>query len=137
MAKSRDTRQRAAIKKAFESCKRPLGPKEVLEIAGQFVPNLGIATVYRNIKSMVDQNELMVFDLPGQAPCYYLPVDKHAPLFVDEKTGKVYFIDDSQLKIEMPESMDEFKIKRYEVFFYGEHSDSSETVTPSYMGSAL
>ena len=38
------------------------------------VPNLGIATVYRNIKTMVDQQELVPIELPGQPARYTLPI---------------------------------------------------------------
>ena len=54
----RATKQRHAIRKAIDAANRPLGSKEILQIAGRSVPNLGIATVYRNIKVMIDEGEL-------------------------------------------------------------------------------
>ena len=51
----RSTRQRAAIRDAIEQAGRPLLAQEVLELACRHVPRLGIATVYRNIKAMMEE----------------------------------------------------------------------------------
>ena len=47
----RDTRQRSAIRRVFTSVERPLTPDEVLEHGQRIVPSLGLATVYRNVKT--------------------------------------------------------------------------------------
>jgi Fe2+ or Zn2+ uptake regulation protein len=44
----RETRQRYAIKRSINELGRPLAPKEILDHASRYVPNLGIATVYRH-----------------------------------------------------------------------------------------
>ena len=46
------TRQRDAIRAAFEAAGRPLSTEEVLDSAQQQVEGLGIATVYRNIRPL-------------------------------------------------------------------------------------
>lgn len=66
----RNTRQRTAIQGAFERSNRPLSPAEVLEIAQMEVPGLGIATVYRAIRTMQESGWLTSVDLPGDAPRY-------------------------------------------------------------------
>ncbi|MBM4188785.1 MAG: transcriptional repressor [Gemmatimonadetes bacterium] len=66
----RNTRQRAAIRAAFSRARRPLGPTEVLELARQDVDGLGIATVYRTIKSLVDDGWLTAVGLPGEPDRY-------------------------------------------------------------------
>jgi len=66
----RKTRQRDAILDAFLSTERPLGPAEVLGMAQAVVPKLGIATVYRALKSLVDEEWLQVVELPGEPPRY-------------------------------------------------------------------
>ncbi|MDX2110659.1 MAG: transcriptional repressor [Verrucomicrobiota bacterium] len=115
----RDTRQRNAIKRSFETAARPLGPKEVLALATTEVPNLGIATVYRNIKSMVDKKELEVVDLPGQAPRYQLPMSGDKHLFMDTKTDAVFTIqpDLGDFKPQLPE---EYRLHRFQLICYGE-----------------
>lgn len=115
----RDTRQRNAIKRAFETAARPLGPKEVLDLAATEVSNLGIATVYRNIKSMVQKGELQVVDLPGQAPRYQLPQAGNQHLFIDEKTNAVFTID-PDLAGFSPKLADEYRMARFQIICYGE-----------------
>ena len=66
----RSTRQRDAIFAAFADAGRPLTPQELLSAAQSQVPGLGIATVYRNIKALVDAGDLVTVPLPGQAARY-------------------------------------------------------------------
>jgi Fur family ferric uptake transcriptional regulator len=66
----RSTRQRAAIRDAIAEAGRPLLPQEVLDAAQGKVPGLGIATVYRNLKSLVSGGELRSVELPGENPRY-------------------------------------------------------------------
>ena len=53
----RNTRQRSAIRDSIARADRPLLPQEVLEAARQDVPGLGIATVYRNLKALVEEGK--------------------------------------------------------------------------------
>lgn len=62
----RNTRQRTAIRDAIARADRPLLPQEVLDAAQQAVPGLGIATVYRNLKQLVEDGELQPVNLPGE-----------------------------------------------------------------------
>lgn len=115
----RDTRQRSAIKQVITEAGRPLGPKEILKLAQPYVPNLGIATVYRNLKMMLEHGELESVDLPGQAPRYQEPTTGNRRLFVDEKTDEVYCFECSDSDSE-PKLPDGFRVKRMEVIYYGE-----------------
>ena len=64
----RNTQQRDAISKVIETSPRPLNPKEICEEAQQRLPNLGIATVYRNIKSLLEEGKIVPVVIPGQPP---------------------------------------------------------------------
>ena len=66
----RSTRQRTAIRAAVEAAGRPLSPQEVLDAAQAEVPGLGLATVYRNLKLLLDEGELASVMLPGDSPRY-------------------------------------------------------------------
>jgi len=66
----RSTRQRSAIRSAIEHAQRPLSPQEVLIAAQAEVPALGLATVYRNLKLLVDAQEVCTVTLPGDSPRY-------------------------------------------------------------------
>jgi Fur family transcriptional regulator, ferric uptake regulator len=62
----RNTQQRSAIRGAMARAARPLLPQEVLEEAQTEAPSLGIATVYRNLKALVEDGELREVSLPGE-----------------------------------------------------------------------
>lgn len=124
-ANPRETKQRHAIRRAFELADRPLGPKEVLDIACNEVRNLGIATVYRNIKTMVDQGALETINLPGEPPRYDLPRSKaeNSSLIMCKKTNRV-FHGSQDVHIELP-TIPGFNIKNYQIIFYGESEGNS------------
>lgn len=77
MAGERSTRQRTAIREALVKEGRPMTPPEILEVAKQKVPGLGIATVYRNIKAMADVGEISAVALPGDRVYYELAHRAH------------------------------------------------------------
>lgn len=66
----RSTRQRAAIRAVIEAAERPLTPQEVLDGARAEVSGMGIATVYRNLKLLVDDGSVQAVALPGDSPRY-------------------------------------------------------------------
>lgn len=73
----RRTPQRAAIRRAFERAGRPLRPQECHRIARVDVPDLGIATVYRNIRELVGIGWLRVVELPGSSDRYETAAKRH------------------------------------------------------------
>jgi Fur family ferric uptake transcriptional regulator len=73
----RNTRQRQAIHDAIAAAQRPLLPQEVLEAAQGAVPGLGIATVYRNLKALVEEGALGAVKLPAENPRYELAGHQH------------------------------------------------------------
>ena len=72
----RHTQQRAAIRSALERAGRPLSPQELLEQARQDVADLGQATVYRAIKSMLEEHQAVEVKVPGE-PDRYETAGKH------------------------------------------------------------
>ena len=64
----RNTVQRRAIHQVIEQAGRPLGPPEIYELAREVVPGMGIATVYRTIKRMLDEKWLVAVELHDDAP---------------------------------------------------------------------
>ena len=73
----RRTRQRVAIRRAFERTGRPLRPQECLDLASAEVPDLGIATVYRNINTLVETGWLRIVELPGSPDRYETAGRRH------------------------------------------------------------
>lgn len=63
----RSTRQRSAIRAVIEAAGRPLSPAEICDAAQAEVPGLGIATVYRNLKQLLEAEEIASVVLPGES----------------------------------------------------------------------
>ena len=86
----RNTRQRAAIREAIESTGRPMSPEEILAAAQQRASGLGAATVYRNIKSLLEEGWLVSVELPGQPQRYELAGKDHHHHFHCQACGRVF-----------------------------------------------
>lgn len=89
-AVQRDTRQRAAIRSAIERSTRPLLPAEILTLAQREVEAMGIATVYRNLKLLVEAHEIRTVELPGDAPRYESARHAHHHHFQCKQCARVY-----------------------------------------------
>ena len=86
----RSTRQRVAIRDTIASAARPLLPQEVLQLAQVQVPELGIATVYRNLKQLVDEAVLRTVLLPGENPRFELAGGGHHHHFQCTHCSRVF-----------------------------------------------
>lgn len=77
MAAQRETTQRRAIRQALGEADRPLSPQEVLALAQRSAPGLGLATVYRTLRAMVEEGEIEPVSLPGEADRYEISGKHH------------------------------------------------------------
>ena len=114
----RDTQQRRAIRAAFEEAARPLSPQEVLDIAKRRSPGLGIATVYRTIKSLAEIGLLTQVDLPGETPRFETTGKTHHHHFHCRQCDRVYELEGC------PEGLARmtpvgFALEAHEVVLYG------------------
>lgn len=66
----RSTKQKKAILAAMQNAHRPLTPQEILSLAQKTVPALGIATVYRNLRSLLEDGNIRTVELPAEAARY-------------------------------------------------------------------
>jgi Fur family ferric uptake transcriptional regulator len=73
---NRNTEQRAALRQVLRGAARPLSAQEILHDTRKVV-NLGIATVYRNLKALVDEHWLVEVDLPGEPTRYEMAGKAH------------------------------------------------------------
>jgi Fur family ferric uptake transcriptional regulator len=73
----RSTRQRAAIQETLARLGRPLLPQELLAEAQNTVPNLSLATIYRNIKGLIADGVVDVVSLPGETDRYEIHKHHH------------------------------------------------------------
>jgi Fur family transcriptional regulator, ferric uptake regulator len=88
----RKTKQRDAIHDVFHSVDRPLSPDEVRDEASKVIPGIGIATVYRNLKSLVESGLLKAVEIPGAAALYELANLDHHHHFQCQQCQKVFDI---------------------------------------------
>ncbi len=117
-AEIRNTRQKAAIRTAFTTANRPLSPEEVLGYAKAEVPQVSIATIYRNIGSLVDDAWLVRVDIPGEPARYEVAGKQHHHHFRCNDCGKVYELQGCNLtpKPRLPRG---FRATAHELFLYG------------------
>ncbi len=114
----RITKQGTAILNAIQTAQRPLLAQEILEAASVEVPGMGIATVYRNIKSLLDNGLLTTVHLPGENPRYESAHHHHHHHFHCTRCQKVYDVHDcpGDLKQLAPKG---FAVESHELTLYG------------------
>lgn len=118
MKTERKTRQRAQILETFKNSSGPLSPQEVLERTRGQIPDLGIATVYRNIKSFVEKGELRSVPLPGQPDRYEISGKHHHHHFFCRSCQRAFEMEGCPGAMDglAPEG---FKTESHEIFLYG------------------
>lgn len=87
---TRNTKQKGAIRSAFVETDRPLSPEEVLSYAQREAPDISVATVYRNLKTLVEEGWLIPVQLPGESQRYELSGKGHHHHFLCNDCGRVY-----------------------------------------------
>lgn len=97
---------------------RPLSPQEVLGHAKQTVPGLGLATVYRTLKSLAEEQWIVPVPLPGQAPHYERAGKAHHHHFHCRGCLGVFEVEGcpGNLKSLAPQG---FKVEGHELVLYG------------------
>jgi Fur family ferric uptake transcriptional regulator len=123
----RDTRQRAAIRDALAAASRPLLPAEVLQAAQAAVPGLGIATVYRTLKALVEEGELQPVRLPGENPRFERVGHQHHHHFQCRQCQRVFDVHacPGDLGRLAPQG---FRVEDHELTLYGRCRDCLATV---------
>ncbi|MBI2685129.1 MAG: transcriptional repressor [Acidobacteria bacterium] len=121
---TRDTRQRRAIRAAFLSTDRPLDPNEVLELAAGEHSGLGIATVYRNIKMLLEEGWLTAVELPGEVTHYEVAGKEHHHHFHCRMCGKVFELNACLPNVQQlaPQG---FAVTGHDLLLYGSCRDCS------------
>jgi Fur family ferric uptake transcriptional regulator len=115
---ARNTRQKQAIRDAFIEARRPLSPEEALSAAQLHYEALGIATVYRNIKSLVAEGWLDAVSLPGQATRYEVAGKAHHHHFHCRKCGRMFELGTCVGAV-LPKVPRGFRVAGHELMLYG------------------
>jgi Fur family ferric uptake transcriptional regulator len=86
----RNTKQKRAVRKVLSEADRPLSVEEVFAVAHSEQPTLGVATVYRAIKRLLDEGVLAPVDLPGDSSRYEMAGKGHHHHFHCSGCDRVY-----------------------------------------------
>ena len=115
----RRTDQKAAIREAIEAAERPLTAQEICELAQASVPGLGLATVYRNVKALVEREWLVPVELPGEPIRYELADLGHHHHFQCDGCGKVFDVHGCPggVRAMLPAG---FELRHHEILMYGQ-----------------
>jgi len=118
MKTRRKTRQREKILETFKSSNGPLSPQEVLDRTRLQIPDIGIATVYRNIKSFIEKGELRPVPVPGQADRYELSGKSHHHHFFCRQCQRAFEMEGCPGALDglAPQG---FKTESHEIYLYG------------------
>jgi Fur family transcriptional regulator, ferric uptake regulator len=119
---SRNTRQKTAIREAFLRTDRPLSPEEVLNAAQTEVEGLSIATVYRNIGTLLESDWLTTVSMPGETLRYEVAGKAHHHHFRCNGCGKVYELQGCELNSH-PRLPRGFRVTGHEFFLFGHCAD--------------
>lgn len=80
----------ATILSVLEAQDRPVTPKELLEVASTQSPSLGLATVYRALKVLVETGQARKIEVAGLAPHYERNKKEHHHFFVCEDCKRIF-----------------------------------------------
>ncbi|CAF0695412.1 Fur family transcriptional regulator [Candidatus Methylacidithermus pantelleriae] len=119
----RQTRQRRAIAQVLVSADGPLTPGEILQEAAREVPGLGLATVYRCLRSFLAQGLVCVVGIPGEAPRYEITGKGHHHHFLCRGCGRIFEIPrciPEDIALLAPPS---FRVESHEIILYGKCRD--------------
>jgi Fur family ferric uptake transcriptional regulator len=112
----RDTKQKRAIRRVFETATRPLSTDEILAEASCVSEGLGVATVYRAVRNLADEGFLTAVDVPGRPTLYERAGKSHHHHFVCDECERVYEIEGCDVKAKLPRG---FRTRDHDVTVYG------------------
>lgn len=114
----RITTQRRAIEGVFTQHDRPLAVDEILSYGRESVPSLNIATVYRTIKLLTDNDWLVKVHHPSFGTLYERSGKDHHHHFFCRECNRAYELPGCALKLEdaAPKG---FVVEDHEVFLMG------------------
>ena len=114
----RRTNQRNAIKEVFGKIDRPLSIEEILKAGRETVKTLNQATVYRNLKMLVEEGRLIKINAPALGALYERADKGHHHHFQCRSCDKVYEIDGCCFN-EGSATPPGFITERHEVYLFG------------------
>ncbi len=112
------TRQRSAVQKTLEEAARPLTPVEIWQSAQALSPGLGIATVYRALRILIDLGAVEIVEIPGAPPHYERKHPHHHHHFLCEVCQGVFEVEACTSGIDQL-APPGYTVKRHSLTLYG------------------
>lgn len=118
----RKTRQREAIQTVLKRSSHPMNAEEIFLTARKQVEGLGIATVYRTLKSLQEEGAIQRVCIEEQSPRYERADLHHHHHFYCEACDQVFEIEACAPGVNhmAPEG---FEVKRHEITLFGRCED--------------
>jgi len=115
----RATQQRKAIYNALVDSGRPLSVNELFELAKNEVSGLGIATVYRNLKALQEEERIIQVDIPGQPPRWEMVPANHHHHFLCRMCDRLFEIEGCPEKIKqlLPKG---YILEKHDILLHGQ-----------------
>ncbi len=89
---SRLTRRQQAILGAFEGADAPMTAREAWEAARDEIPTIGLATVYRAVKTLTGEGSLRQIEIVDETPRYEPATRPHHHHFFCRACGRLFEI---------------------------------------------
>jgi Fur family ferric uptake transcriptional regulator len=114
----RSTRQKRAIESVLAEQKNPLTAPEIQKLALKDAPSIGLATVYRSLKSLAEDGRVVSVEIPGQPPRYERANKGHHHHFLCRSCDGVFELDKclEGIKTIAPRR---FRVDDHEIILYG------------------
>ncbi len=120
----RTTKQKQALESVFQDTERPLTVEEVTEAARVNVPSINSATVYRNLKVLVETGVLTKIVSAQAGTLYELNRLGHHHHFHCRTCGKTFDLPGCPV-MHQPTLPEGFTADSHELFYYGFCADCS------------
>jgi len=120
-AMKRRTKQREIILTTLEQAIGPLTADEIWKLARAYRSNIGKATIYRNLRMLVQEDDIKEVHLPNESTRFELSFIGHRHYFYCEQCKKISFIQATCPVaaldgVTLPSG---YKIRSHNLMFYG------------------
>lgn len=83
------TRQKAAVLRVIQASPFHLTAEEVHAAARALIPNIGVATVYRNLRALSDEGRISRVETPGEPDRYDRNLQSHDHMYC-VRCGRIF-----------------------------------------------